>query len=284
MVEYIQFTFSLFHFFTFKSMLLAIDIGNSTVKFGIFENEILRNKFSIASVRTQTADEIYSQILPHINSAISAVIISSVVPDLKNSFRELSIKHFKTEPVFVGHNFDFGLKIKYFPLETLGADRMVDAFAAVAKYGKPCIVCDFGTATTIDAVNSESKYLGGIITPGFNTLSEALFIKTAKLPRVEIKKPENIIGNSTISSIQSGIFYGYIGLVEGILQRMIKELGENPRIIATGGFARLIAENCPMIESVDENLLLDGLRMIYERMKNNRDKTFSKTGNARFNL
>lgn len=248
-------------------MLLAIDIGNSSVKFGLFDNEILQRKFSIPTVRTLTADEIYSQILPQLLSKISAVIVSSVVPELKNSFSELFLENFNIEPIFVECKFDFGLKIKYFPLENLGVDRIVAAFAAVEKYGKPCIICDFGTATTIDAVNSKSEYLGGIITPGINTLSEALFSKTAKLPRVKIGKPENVIGNSTISSIQSGIFYGYIGLVEEILRRMIKELDETPRVIATGGFASLIAENCPIIETVDENLMLDGLRRIYQRIK-----------------
>ncbi len=247
-------------------MLLAIDIGNSSVKFGVFENELLKNKFSLTTVRTQTADEIYSRILPQSIYKISAVIISSVVPELKNSFRELSVKNFNTEPIFVDNSYNFGLEIKYFPPETLGSDRIIAAFTAARKYGKPVIVCDFGTATTIDAINSKSEYLGGVITPGINTLSEALFSKTAKLPRVEISKPEKVIGNSTNSSIQSGIFYGYLGLVEGILQRMIKELNENPRIVATGGFAGLIAENCPIIETVDENLMLDGLQMIYERI------------------
>ncbi len=245
-------------------MLLAVDIGNSSVKFGLFENEILQRKFSIPTVRTLTADEIYSQIFPQISSKISAVIVSSVVPELKISFHELFLKNFNIEPIFVDNSFDFGLEIKYFPPENLGADRIIAAFAAARKYGKPAIICDFGTATTIDAVNSRNQYLGGIIAPGINTFSEALFSKTSKLPRVEIKKPEKVIGNSTVSSIQSGIFYGCVGLVEGILRRMIRELNETPRVIATGGFAALIAENCPIIETVDENLMLDGLRMIYE--------------------
>jgi type III pantothenate kinase len=248
-------------------MLLAIDIGNSSVKFGAFENEVLQRKFSIPTVQTLTADEIYSRIFPQIPSEISAVIVSSVVPELKSSFQELFTEKFGVEPIFVDSSFDFGLENKYVPPENLGVDRIIAAFAAVKKYGKPCVVCDFGTATTIDAINSKTEYLGGIITPGINTLSEALFLKTAKLPRVEIRQPEKIIGNSTVSSIQSGIFYGYIGLVEGILRRMIKELNETTRVVATGGFAALIAESCPIIETIDENLLLDGLRLIYQNAK-----------------
>jgi type III pantothenate kinase len=250
-------------------MILAIDIGNSSIKFGVFENKKLVSRFSVPTVRDQTAEEIFSQIKNASdeiqNFRFSAIVIASVVPELKQAFIELGERFFDLTPVFVDNRFDFGLKIKYYPPDAVGTDRIVAAFAAVEKYGKPAIICDFGTATTIDAVNSKGEYLGGIITPGINTLSEALFLKTSKLPRVELEKPENVIGNSTVSSIQSGIFYGYIGLTEGILKRMTEELGEKPRVVATGGFSRLIAENCPLIEIVDENLMLEGLRMIYER-------------------
>lgn len=248
-------------------MLLAIDIGNSSIKFGVYKDEILVEKFTIPSVRNQTAEELHRQISSHLIREISNVVISSVIPELNDSFRAFCEKHLHVKAIFVDSSFDFGLKIKYFPPENLGSDRIVAAFAASEKYGKPCIVCDFGTAATIDAVNSKSEYLGGIITPGPNTLGEALFLKTSKLPRVEIKKPENVIGNSTVSSIQSGIFYGYIGLVEGILRRMKIELNETPKVIATGGFAKLIAENCELIEIVDENLMLDGLRLVYQKIK-----------------
>jgi type III pantothenate kinase len=148
----------------------------------------------------------------------------------------------------------------------VGADRLVGAFAAVEKYGKPCLVCDFGTATTIDAVNSRHEYLGGIIAPGLNTLAEALFLKTSRLPHVEIRKTEKVIENTTVGCIQSGIFYGYIGLTEGVISRMIEELSEKPKVIATGGFSRIIAENCPLIEITDENLILDGLRLIFRKI------------------
>ncbi len=248
-------------------MILTIDIGNSTTKIGAFDNEDLIKRLTIPTIRSKNADEIYDSLKDEINGQFSAVIISSVVPELNDSFRTLGERYFDQTPCFVNHTFDFGFKINYDPPENAGADRLVAAFAAREKYGAPVIVCDFGTATTIDAVNSKDEYLGGIITPGISTLSEALFMKTSKLPRVEIKKPATVIGSSTVSSIQSGIFYGYIGLTEGILQRMIVELGEKPKIVATGGFAKLIAETSELIEIVDENLMLEGLRLIVEKNK-----------------
>jgi len=249
-------------------MLLAIDIGNSSTKIGVFDNAKLTKRLTIPTIRSKTAADIYLSVKEELNQIFSAIVISSVVPELNEAFCALGEKYFNKTPVFVDNRADFGLEIKYFPPENLGIDRIVAAFAAARIYGAPVIVCDFGTATTIDVVNSKNEYLGGIITPGINTLSEALFIKTSKLPRVEIRKPETVIGNSTAQSIQSGVFYGYIGLTEGILKRMIAELGEKPKTVATGGFANLIAENCELIETVDENLMLEGLRLIYEKTIN----------------
>lgn len=244
-------------------MLLAIDIGNSSIKFGVFNRENLVSRFAIPSADFSTADEIYSQISNQISVIkISEIVVSSVVPKISELVRELGEKFLDCAPFFVDHTLDFGLKIKYEPPENLGIDRLVAAFAAAETYGKPCIVCDFGTATTIDAVNSASEYLGGVIAPGIDTLGEALFLKTAKLPRVELAQPPRVIGNSTVSAIQSGIFFGYIGLTEEILRRMIAELGEKPCVVATGGLARLIAENCDLIDLTDENLMLEGLRLI----------------------
>ncbi len=246
-------------------MLLAIDIGNSSIKFGVFDNEKLVSRLTIPTVRTNSANEINSQISDKFESKISAIIISSVVPELREAFQNLGEKFFDVSPVFVDWTFDFGLKIKYFPPENLGIDRIVAAFAAVEKYGKPCIVCDFGTATNIEVVNSKGEYLGGAIVAGINLLADALHRRTSKLPLVELAKPEKVIGNSTVSCIQSGVFYGYVGLTEGIIKRMSDELGEKPKIIATGGYAKLIAESAEIIEIVDENLILEGLRLIYER-------------------
>ena len=245
-------------------MLLAIDIGNTLAKFGVFEGEKLFQRISIPTVRAATAEEIYEQIkLPE----ISVVVVSSVVPALADSYREFSEKYFNLQPIFVDNSFDFNLKIKCRQPENLGVDRLVDAFAAAEKYGAPCVVGDFGTAATIDAVSANREFLGGVIAPGMDTLAEALFLKTSKLPRVRIEKPEKVIGDSTVAAIQSGIFFGYLGFVKEILRRMIDELGgsEKPKIVATGGFARLIANECDLIETVDENLMLDGLRLIYEK-------------------
>jgi len=242
-------------------MLLAIDIGNTLTKFGFFENETLCQRTDVPTNRSDAADAIDERLFVH---PIDAIVISSVVPELKNTYLEFSEKHLNLAPIFVDNSFDFGLKIKYVPPENLGIDRIVAAYAAVEKYGSPCIVCDFGTATTIDAVNSKNEFLGGIIAPGMNLLSEALFLKTSKLPRIEIRKPANVIGNSTIKSIESGIYFGYIGLVDGIIERMRGELGETPKVIATGGFAKLIAESSKKIDVIEENLMLEGLRLVYE--------------------
>jgi len=247
-------------------MILAIDIGNSSTKLGVFERETLVKKLVVPTIRGKSADEIYETVREDLNLQLSGIVVSSVVPELTDAFREFGERFYNQTPFFVDNAFDFGLTIKYFPPENLGVDRIIAAFAAVKKYGAPVIVCDFGTATTIDAVNSKNEYLGGVITPGMNTLSEALHIKTSKLPRVELRKPEKVIGNSTINSIQSGIFYGYIGLTEGILRRMILELGDTPKIVVTGGFAQVIASECSLIEIVDENLMLDGLRLIQEKL------------------
>lgn len=258
-------TFSTSHF-PFSIMLLAIDIGNSSIKFGVFDRENLVARFTVPNANFSTADEIHSQISNQIPvNQFSAIVVSSVVPVISELMRELGEKFFDCTAFFVDNTLDFGLKIKYEQPENLGIDRLIAAFAATEKYGVPCIVCDFGTATTIDAVNSHREYLGGIITPGINTLSEALYAKTAKLPRVELVRPPRVIGNSTVSAIQSGIFFGYLGLTEGILRRMINELSKKPIVVATGGFAKLIAENCNLIDTIDENLMLEGLRSIYSR-------------------
>ena len=248
-------------------MFLAIDIGNSSTKLGVFDNENLVKRLVIPTIRSKSADEIYASLQDKLTFQFSAIIISSVVPELKNSIRQLSEKYFNRTPVFVDNSFDSGLKIKYSQPENLGVDRLIAAFAAVEKYGAPVIVCDFGTAANFEVVNSKREYLGGIIAPGIQTLADSLFLKTSKLPRVEIKKTSKVIENSTISCIQSGIFYGYLGLTEGILRRMSDELGEKPKVIATGGFANLIAENCNLIEIIDENLMLEGLCLIYEKLK-----------------
>ncbi len=251
-------------------MLLAIDIGNSSIKFGVFESDTLVDKFLIQTKRDYTVEELLFDRLRYVEErffSIDSACVSSVVPEIDDTVREACKKMLHVTPVFVDHTFDFGLKIKYEPVTAAGTDRLVNAAAAVMKYGKPVIVCSFGTATTIDAVNANGEYLGGTIAPGMNTLAEALHLKTSKLPHVAIEKPAGVIGHTTVDSIRSGVFFGYLGLVEGILRRMFDELGETPTVVATGGFAKTISENCDLINIVDEILMLDGLRILFERQR-----------------
>ncbi|MFN3330409.1 MAG: type III pantothenate kinase, partial [Pyrinomonadaceae bacterium] len=241
-----------------QNRILTADIGNTATKFGIFENSKLRSRFSLPTER------IFADLAQHVGNAdFSAIIACSVVPEVETSFKEICLNLLGLEPLMVTHEIDFGISVKYYPLESLGIDRLVTAFSAVEKYGFPLIICDFGTATTIDAVNSKKEFLGGVIFPGVEMLSEALFEKTSKLPKVEVKTIEKVIGNSTASCIQSGIFYGYLGFAEKILSKMMEEMKEEAKVVATGGAAKLFADylNIP----VDENLTLEGLRILFER-------------------
>ncbi len=245
-------------------MLLAVDIGNSNIKFGIFDADRLLSRFSVPTTSDLDVDSVRAAFTGKLGSPIRAVIGCSVVPNVENVLTELLRFSFGVEPVFVRNDFDFGLAINYEPRSAAGTDRLVNSFAAAEKYGVPCIVCSFGTATTIDVVNGERVLLGGIIAPGMEMMSRALRLNTAQLPEVEIVKPDSVIANTTIASIQSGIFYGYLGMVEGTINRIKKAIGEPKKVIATGGFAPLIAENTDLIDAVDENLLLDGLRQLHE--------------------
>ncbi len=253
-------------------MLLTIDIGNTNTALGVYEGEKLIAHWRMATANYRTSDEygvlaremFFAAGLDH--QHIDAVIIASVVPPLNFTFKEMSKNYFAREAVFVDNTIDAGLPILYNPPGDVGADRIVDAVAAMHLYGKPCIVVDFGTATTFDAINSAGEYLGGVITPGITISSDALFQRAARLPRVEIKRPDRVIGDSTVGSIQSGLYYGYAGLVDGILRRMIAELGEGTHVVATGGLAPLISKASELIDNVDDTLTLEGLRLIYEKI------------------
>ena len=248
-------------------MLLTIDIGNSSIKFGVFDAEHLVDKFLIQTRRDYTTEELLFDRLRYVDEKflrIDSVSVSSVVPELDHIVTEACENIVQVTPVFVDHTFDFGIKINYEP-RTAGTDRLINASAAAEKYGRPVIVCSFGTATTIDAVNAAGEYLGGAIAPGLNTLAAALHLNTSKLPLVVVNKPDSVIGSTTVDSIRSGVFFGYLGLVEGLIRRMFEELGETPIVIATGGLAQTVAANCDLIKRVDENLMLDGLRILFER-------------------
>jgi type III pantothenate kinase len=252
-------------------MLLAIDVGNTNTSLGVYEGERLVAHWRLTTARERTVDEygVHSRNLFELAGldfkAITAVAIASVVPPLNFTLRRLSEVYFNRTPLFIDHATDTGVPILYEPPSDVGADRIVDAVAAVHKYGAPCIIVDFGTATTFDAINSRGEYLGGVITPGITISSDALFARTARLPRVEIKRPSSVIGSSTVGSMQSGLYYGYCGLVDGILKRMREELGQEVRVIATGGLAPLIATGSDYIEEIDDTLTLEGLRLVYER-------------------
>jgi type III pantothenate kinase len=248
-------------------MLLAVDIGNTNTKFGVFDKENLIARRTIPTIRHNSSAQINQSINGELDYKIESVIISSVVPELNNSFIELCENCFKVAPNFVSHDFNFGFTSKYNPPESVGIDRLITAFAGVEKYGRPLIVCGFGTATTIDAINSNNEYLGGIITAGMNMPADYLHQRTSKLPQIELRKPEKVIGNTTVSAIQSGVYFGYISLVDGLIKRIIDELGEKPKVIATGGLANLIAETAEMIDVVDETLMLDGLRLLGKQVE-----------------
>jgi type III pantothenate kinase len=206
---------------------------------------------------------------------VSAIIISSVVPPLESTLRQVCERYFNLKPMFVEPGIKTGMPILVDNPAELGADRLVNGVAAFAKYGGPCIVVDFGTATTFDVISGKGEYLGGVIAPGLAISAEALFARAARLSRVDVKKPAKVVGTNTVAHIQSGLYYGYIGLVDGILERMLNETrGPDsasdgapppPTIIATGGLARLIVDDSRFIHTIDDMLTLDGLRLIYER-------------------
>ncbi|HXD31556.1 MAG TPA: type III pantothenate kinase [Pyrinomonadaceae bacterium] len=255
-------------------MLLVIDAGNTNTSLGVYEDTELVAHWRLTTARNRTVDEygVHARNLFELAGldfkAINAIAIASVVPPLNYTLKRMAEVYFHLSPLFIDHTTELGLRILYEPAADVGADRLVDAVAAKKKYGAPCIIVDFGTATTFNAINSSGDYLGGVITPGIMISADALFERTAKLPRVDIKRPGRVIGSSTVAAMQSGLYHGYVGLVDGVLRKMLNEMGGSPRVIATGGLAPLIATGSTLIELVDDTLTLEGLRLVFERGKN----------------
>lgn len=254
-------------------MLLALDAGNTNITIGIFRNGVLVDHRRLRTVREQTSDEwgiLLMSLLRFASldpKALDGIIISSVVPPLNSSLAEMSERYFETQAMFVTAETDTGLKILYENPSEVGADRIVNSVAALHKYGGPCVIVDLGTAITFDAISAHAEYLGGIIAAGIGISADALFSRTARLPLVDFRKPASVIGTNTVASMQSGLYYGAIGAIDGTVERLIKELGDETRVIATGGQACLIAGGSRYIKNVDANLTLDGLRLIWERTR-----------------
>lgn len=264
-------------------MLLVVDVGNTNTVLGVYEmnragfaapassRPRMVAHWRVATIKTHTVDE-YGVLFRNLFSIenieaadVRGIIISSVVPPMDSTLREVCERYFHIKPLFVEPGVKTGMPVLYENPAEVGADRIVNGVAAFEKYGGPCVVVDFGTATTFDAVSKKGEYLGGVIAPGIGISAQALVEHTARLPLVDIRQPAKIIGANTVASIQAGLFFGYLGLVDGILERLIKELGSETKVLATGGLARLIGESSKYIKTVDDLLTLDGLRIIWER-------------------
>lgn len=254
-----------------KAMLLAIDIGNTNIALGVFQDRTLVEHWKIKTEADKTCDEyevLLRGLFTHATieiTQIKAAILSSVVPPLTPVFQKLGRDMFQVKMLTVGPGLKTGMPIIYENPQEVGADRIVSAVAAKEKYGNPCIVVDFGTATTFDAVSAEGEYLGGVIAPGVQISADALYLKTAKLPQIEIVKPQKVIGRTTVTSMQSGLYFGYIGLVSNIIAMLKQELGLECKVITTGGFASTILDEIAAVDSHEPYLVLDGLRILYEK-------------------
>ncbi len=254
-----------------EANLLVLDVGNTNTVVGVFEGKTLRAQWRLTTSHEQTADE-YGILIRNLfsldglgNNTVTGVMIASVVPPLNAVLEEMSKKYFKLTPLFLGPGIRMGMAIHYENPQEVGADRIANSVAAFEKYGGPCVVVDFGTAITFDVISDKGEYLGGVIAPGIGVSSEALFERAARLPRVEVREPERVIGTNTVASMQSGLFYGSVGMMDGILDRLATELGQGMKVVATGGQAPLVASSSKYKPVVDSSLTLEGLRIIYER-------------------
>jgi len=251
-------------------MLLAIDVGNSTTEFGIYEGDKILARWRVVT-QNRTGDELCLFVTGHCNrinlslSGNSDCVLCSVVPPLTQGFVDMVTSLFGKEPLVVDSSLDTGLRILYRDPLSVGSDRLATAAGAVARFGSPIIVVDMGTATTFDVISESGDYLGGAIAPGVGTAAEELFRRAARLPRVELRKPQTVIGRSTEESLRAGIVYGSAALVDGVITRIFEELGATPKVVATGGYSSLIAPHCKHITHVEDALVLEGLRVIFER-------------------
>lgn len=254
-------------------MLLTIDIGNTNITLGLYDGKELGPRWRLATAFDHMPDEYGLQLLGliehagHTVGSVEGICLASVVPPITSRIIEACRRYLNQEPLVVDAGVKTGVRVRYEDPRAVGADRIVDAVAVVHLYGVPACVVDFGTATTFDAISKNGDYLGGAIAPGINIAADALYQRTAKLPRVDIQKPPSVIGRNTVHSIQSGLLYGYVGLVEGMVARFRQELGEDMKVIATGGLADIVAPETEAIQIVAPWLTLDGLQMIWEMNK-----------------
>lgn len=257
-------------------MIFVFDVGNTNIVLGIYEDNELLHHWRISTSTTKTEDEYamtIKSLFQHVGisfSDISGIVISSVVPSIMFALERLCNKYFHQSPMVIGPGIKTGLDIKTDNPKEIGADRIVNAVAAIHLYGPPLIIVDFGTATTYCYINEKGQYGGGAIAPGINISTEALIANASKLPRIEIGQPASIVGRNTVSAMQSGVFFGYVGQVEGIVQRMKSHAKEEPTVIATGGLASLIADEAKVIDHVEPFLTLKGLEIIYALNKKER--------------
>lgn len=258
-----------------KALLLVIDVGNTNITFGLFDGDKLDHQWRIASSKSKTSDEFgieMEQILEHFHyhrEMISGIIIGSVVPDLMHTLSAMCRRFLKLEPIIVGDGTRTGMAIRLDNPKEVGADRIVNAVAGFEKYGGPLIIVDIGTAITHDVISASGEYLGGAISPGIGIAAEALFLKTAKLPKIQLETPKHAIGRNTVEALQAGLVNGFIGLIDSNIEAIVKELNAmgqpHPTIVATGGFSLLLAQHSRYIDLVDKDITLNGLRLVYER-------------------
>jgi type III pantothenate kinase len=256
-------------------MLLAIDVGNTNIVLGVFDGTTLAHSWRLHTSRERTLDELgllVDGLFAHggvSRTDITGIVLGSVVPPITGTMRGMIARYFRLEPLVVDPAGNSGMAILYENPAEVGADRIVNAIAAFEQYGRdvqlPLIVCDFGTATTLDAVSGKGEYLGGAICPGVTISADALFQRAARLPRIDVRKPAAVVGRTTVEAMESGLFYGYVGMVEGLVRRMRDALGGRAVCVATGGLASVIAPETDLIQHVDIDLTLRGLRMVWER-------------------